>query len=176
MTFLGWRGGRSDHPTWVTVTSPAEYFFHLSFQCKQFPSLTTSRNNHLIQKVCSLETTSKYRSWNALTFLRLYCTYQMRFITIKYLGKTHTHTPQMAISSTVVSCCWTNECFSITPASCDWPAQDETDIVESIRLHRQCSAGSDTAVRKWWKENRRDRGVSSRISYSHKLYHMKRVV
>ena len=48
----------------------------------------------LIQKVCSLQTALKYTLWNALTSLRLYLANENN-----YHGKTHTHKPQMPIST-----------------------------------------------------------------------------
>ena len=82
----------------------------------------------------------------------------------------HIHTSDANQRSTVATSSWPSQCLPVPPASCDWPAQDEVDITGciSIPLHSDYSAGSHNGLEMVGGEQ--ERGVSSRISYSHKLY------
>ena len=86
---------------------------------------------------------------DAFTLLRLYLS------NINHHCKTHTHTSDANQCTAVVPCHWSNQCLPITPGSCDWPAQDEMDIIGCTPLHLH-SAKSHTAVQRWWEGNRRE--------------------
>ena len=70
---------------------------------------------------------------------------------------THTHTPQMPISAQQwqLYSSWWNQCLPIPLPSCDWPAQDESDITGCPPLHPDHSPGSHSVWR-WWQGNKRE--------------------
>ena len=80
----------------------------------------------------------------------------MVFITTNYHGNTHTHTSDANQCTAVASGCGESQRLPIPPASCDWPAQDEIDIIGRNPVHSHYSAGSYNAVSRGWEGNRRE--------------------
>ena len=69
----------------------------------------------------------------------------------------YTHTLDADQCSAVACWCGPCQCLPIPPASCDWPAQDEIDIMEYTPLRPHYSAGSHTAVGRLWEGDNRDK-------------------
>ena len=69
----------------------------------------------------------------------------------------NTHTSDANQCSAVAFVCGPSQRLPIPPASGDWPAQDEIDIMGCTPLYPHCSAGTHTAVCRWWEENRREK-------------------